>query len=1061
MNRFFRSLKTKLTIVIILVALPGLLAIVYFSLLAREYALDSALERATKTVEITTTFQTLLINRTKNFLQNLATFPEVMTPNSPECSAYLTDVIKIKDIYANIGIVQLDGNLLCSAKPFNVPVNISDRSYFQHTLTNKSFAIGGYQLDRASGVTTINFAYPVIDPNSDKIVGVAVAAISLNWWSKQLSESHLPKHAVAYITDLQQNIIASFPVKDELLGTPVDEVQPNLKAYQFESHPNIKTFLSSDQHLKVFVERPLFTDDKRVTLSVGIPFETKLSDINETLLSTSLVLILIVVLMFLVATWGIKKSLLTPLNILLKSTKKLEAGEEIGCLSPIGASELYDLQTHFISMAKTRLDAENRLKHSQQALQKSEDLHLSHIRNTPLGCISWDKDFVCTSWNKSAENIFGYKSHEAIGQHALKLIVEPQLRSNINKLYDLILTQKGGSFVSNENITKSGESLVCEWHNTIIQSENGSLIGVTSLVQDITKNKKVEAQLTLAASVFSQANEGIIITDTTGTIIEVNNSFVEITGYSREEVIGKNPNILKSNQQSQEFYRQLWKSINENDSWSGEVWNKRKNNEIYPQLLTISAVYDDDKKLKNYVAIFTDISEIKEKQNQLEHMAHFDVLTDLPNRSLLADRLNQSILFSKRSKTQVAIVFLDLDGFKEINDKHGHSVGDELLVVFADRLKDILREHDTLSRYGGDEFVIVLSELESNQDFHPIVERMLNAASSPFTLGRHVLKLSASIGVTVYPCDHTDAEQLIRHADQAMYIAKQKGKNCYHVFDIESEDAITNHHVILQNIAAALKKREFVLFYQPKVNMATGEIIGLEALIRWQHSTRGLLSPYEFLPFIENHQLGIEIGEWVIEEALKQLNMGDKTSTQLPISVNISALQIQQHDFTERLESLLSAYPNVAPANLQIEILETSEIGDLDRVSERMKNCLKFGVSFAIDDFGTGYSSLTYLRRLPVDVIKIDQTFIRDMLEDPEDRAIVEGIIALAKSFNRAVIAEGVETIRHGSMLLQMGCELAQGYGIARPMPAEQLGEWVKSWTPDIEWRNQKTSNKS
>lgn len=1054
MNRLFRSLRSKLSVLIILVALPGLLAIIYFSLLAREYALNSALEEATKTVEITTTFQTLLINRTKNFLENLSSIPKVMSPDAPECSAYLADVIKYKDIYVDIAVAQTDGKLTCSANPIGLSLNIAKRSYFQQALNNKNFAVGGYHLDSTTGIATINFAYPVIPPQSDTVVGVAVAAISLNWWSKQLSESHLRNYSVAYITDQQQNVIASYPVRDELLGTPIAEVQPSLEAYKFESDPDVKAYLSTEQHLKVFVKKPIFTGDGQITLSVGIPFETKLSDINETLLSTSIILVLFVVLMFLVATWGVNKSLLTPLNTLLQSTKKLEAGEDIGRLSPNGASELYNLQKHFISMAKTRLDAENRLKHSQQALQKSENIHLNHIQDTPLGCISWDKDFICISWNKSAENIFGYQSHEAIGQHALKLIVEPQIRSEIDKLYNLILTQKDGTFVSNENITKSGEAIVCEWHNTIIYSENGTVLSVTSLIQDITKNKKAEAQLTLAASVFSQANEGIIITDTKGKIIEVNNSFIEITGYTREEVIGKNPNILKSNQQSQEFYRLLWKSINEEGKWSGEVWNKRKNNEIYPQLLTISAVYDDDRKLKNYVAIFTDISEIKEKQHQLEHMAHFDVLTNLPNRSLLADRLNQSLLFSKRNNTLVAIVFLDLDGFKEINDKHGHCVGDELLVVFADRLKDILREQDTLSRYGGDEFVIVLSDLESTEDFPPIVERILKAASSPFTLGGNVLKVSASIGVTVFPLDQTDAEQLIRHADQAMYIAKQKGKNCFHLFDIESEDAITNHHVILQNISTALSNREFVLFYQPKVNMRSGEIVGLEALIRWQHPTRGLLSPYEFLPFIENHQLGIEIGEWVIQEALNQMETWNKTSMQLPISVNISALQIQQDNFTERLEALLSASPNVAPANLQIEILETSEIGDLDRVSEKMNNCLKFGVNFAIDDFGTGYSSLTYLRRLPVDIVKIDQTFIRDMLVDPEDRAIVEGIIALAKSFNRKVIAEGVETVSHGSVLLEMGCELAQGYGIARPMPANHVYEWTKTWTPDIEWQS-------
>ena len=544
-----------------------------------------------------------------------------------------------------------------------------------------------------------------------------------------------------------------------------------------------------------------------------------------------------------------------------------------------------------------------------------------------------------------------------------------------------------------------------------------------------------------------------MITDASGIIIDVNEKFVTITGYGHDEVIGRNPSILSSNRQSPLFYTQLWRSLKEDGYWSGEIWNQRKNNEIYPEQLTINTVHDDDGKVKNYVAVFADITDIKKHQSQLEHMAHYDVLTNLPNRALLADRLNQAIVQSERSKNTLAVAFLDLDGFKDINDTYGHSLGDELLVSLSHRLQDVLRDCDTLSRFGGDEFVVILADLENTQDFTFVLERILKAASKPIIVNNILLKVSVSIGVTLYPMDDVDADQLIRHADQAMYISKQKGKNCYHVFDIESEDAIKKSSESIKDIAKAIKNREFVLYYQPKVNMRTGDVIGAEALIRWEHPERGLLSPIEFLPLIENHILSIDIGEWVINESLTQIATWQKCGLNLVVSVNIGALQLQEQHFTDCLARLLALHSNIEPKNLELEVLETSAIGDIMNASKVMEKCTDLGVSFAIDDFGTGYSSLTYLRRLPADLIKIDQSFVCDMLDDPEDKAIVVGIIALATSFNRKVIAEGVETIAHGTALLEIGCDLAQGYGIAKPMPADNIPHWATNWQPDAAWK--------
>jgi diguanylate cyclase (GGDEF)-like protein len=439
--------------------------------------------------------------------------------------------------------------------------------------------------------------------------------------------------------------------------------------------------------------------------------------------------------------------------------------------------------------------------------------------------------------------------------------------------------------------------------------------------------------------------------------------------------------------------------------------------------------------------------------SDLKLAAHYDLLTNLPNRVLLAERLNQAIKHCQRRNQSLAVAFMDLDGFKAVNDRHGHNVGDELLIEVAKRMRDALREGDTLARIGGDEFIAVMVDLENIEDSEPGLKRLLKAASDPVYLSGAVMQVSASIGVSLYPQDHLDADLLMRHADQAMYVAKQAGKNRYHFFDTTQDNAIKTQGQSIDDIRSALDRREFLLHYQPKVNMHTSEVIGVEALIRWQHPLRGLVPPLDFLPAIEGHALSLELGEWVIDKALSQINQWRSMGFVLPISVNISAYQLQQGNFSTRLAASLAAHPDVNPHYLELEILETSVLSDINQVFDTMSACHDLGVRFALDDFGTGYSSLTHIKRLPTYLIKIDHSFVRDMLEDANDLAIVESVIGLAKTFKREVIAEGVETIEHGVALLKLGCDLAQGNGIARPMPSSNIPEWVSNWKADDSWQ--------
>ncbi|MFC6336404.1 EAL domain-containing protein [Pseudomonas sp. CCM 7891] len=549
-----------------------------------------------------------------------------------------------------------------------------------------------------------------------------------------------------------------------------------------------------------------------------------------------------------------------------------------------------------------------------------------------------------------------------------------------------------------------------------------------------------------AAAIFSE-------TDLAGCITYVNDQFCGISGYSREELLGQNHRILSSGLHPEAFFQGMWSTIGQGRVWRGEICNRAKDGTLHWVDSTMVPLLDEQTgQVQKYVSIRFDVSEKRQLLHTLQWRVGHDVLTGLPNRAYLSELLNQSLEFSRSEDSPLALCMLDLDGFKAVNDGYGHACGDLLLVEVAGRLREIIRGEDVVARLAGDEFVLILRYVRDIDELNGALVRILKAISEPYLILGAQINVFASIGVTLFPLDDEDADTLLRHADQAMYVAKQNGRNRFQLFDVSLEQEVKATRQTVEQIRQALAAGELCLHYHPKVNLRCGTVVGFEALLRWQHPERGLVAPGDFLPLIEQTDLIVDIGEWVMGQALSQMRQWQEAGHYWAVSVNIAARHFQRADFVECLQQLLALHPDVEPHMLDLEIAESVAINHIQRVTQHLEACQALGVQFSLDDFGTGYSSLSYLKRLPTQTIKIDRSFVRDILHDKDDLALTSAVIGLARAFGREVIAEGLETLEHGQLLMRMGCEVAQGYFIARPMPAGEVPAWVDGFAPPVQW---------
>ncbi|MBK1681293.1 EAL domain-containing protein [Rhodocyclus tenuis] len=671
-----------------------------------------------------------------------------------------------------------------------------------------------------------------------------------------------------------------------------------------------------------------------------------------------------------------------------------------------------------------------------------------------------DAEHRVTVWNKACERLTGMPAGEVVGtsDHWRAFYAAPRpcladllidsLTHEIDALYaahDDSLAAHGAHAENWCVMPLLGEKRYLEIDAGPVHDADGRLLAVVETVRDTTEHKRASDLLQLHASVFDNTHEAIAITDASGAILSVNEAFSRITGYSLDESLGRNPRMLKSGLQDAAFYQSLWQSLGEHGQWRGEIWNRRKNGELFPGILTISAVRRASGKVQHYVALLSDISDLRDTQNRLQSLVNHDPLTGLPNRPLVQDRLAQAAAFADRVGMHVALLLLDLDKFKEINELIGHSGGDELLVAVARRLRECVRETDTVSRQGGDEFLIVLTGLADADAAMPFAEKLLERFQTPFLIAGEEVVCSVSIGVAVFPEDGREFETLLKKADRALHGAKADGRNTCRFFDARMNVEAGEGHRLRQGLRRALERNEFVLHYQPQIDLDSGRVIGAEALIRWQHPEFGLVPPGRFIPVVEESGLIVPIGEWVLREACRQgVAWRDAGLPELVIAVNMSATQFRRDDIEQTVIRAL-ADSGHDPALLELELTESILIGDTERVLDTVRRLKLLGLKLAIDDFGTGYSSFSYLKRFAVDKLKIDQSFIRDLQSDPDDAVIVRTIIQMARSLGLRTVAEGVESAEIAQRLRVFRCDEVQGYYFSRPLPADDFAQFLSA----------------
>ncbi|MFZ2540351.1 MAG: EAL domain-containing protein [Gallionella sp.] len=869
----------------------------------------------------------------------------------------------------------------------------------------------------------------------------------LDWLQLGFSElSVRPEIRVALLADEHSKVIAS--TRLNLVGLDLAQV-----AEQYSAQAWLTGILGGDaagltirqtvfaEHNAILLSAPVRLDMPGSGLSqnklgklyiytdVTLPLARHAAHIRTQMQQLMVGFIGLALLIGIVLHWTVTRRVVK----LLRGALRVGEGKLNTIAGVAGPDEIGQLGLAFDGMARKMAQSSAQLRKLSLAVEQS-----------PNSIIIADAKGIIEYVNPHFSAVTGYAAEEVIGK-SMRIHQSGQTPKEVYE--ELWSTISSGRIWRGELLNKSKYGKLY-WEELVISpifDEPGNITHFLSEQVDITARKQAEGQIRLFEKVFTSANEAVMINDADNNILAVNPAFTVITGYTPGEVIGKTPHILASGLTEKSTYQDMWSCIEADGKWQGEVLDRRKNGEIYAEWLSISVLRDEGGKVTHYVALMSDISERKAAEERMAYLAQHDVLTGLPNRLLFQDRLQQAITYAERQHTSVALLFLDLDRFKNINDTLGHHFGDLLLQEVTQRIQQSVRTSDTVSRQGGDEYVIMLPNLNGLGDVVQVINKLIEAIAHPCQLEVHNVHVTTSVGISVYPQDGTDSETLIRNADTAMYQAKEAGRNCYRFFTQAMNRSIARRVGMENKLREALKRNELLLHYQPLVDLRSRQIVAAEALVRWQHPEDGLIPPAEFIPIAEETGMIVTLGEWVLNEACRQNQEWRALGLrEIAISVNLSPLQLHDRNLVNSV-SLALSNSGMSAGALELEITESAMMKNPEQATTMLNKLSKLGIRFSIDDFGTGYSSLSYLKKFPLDTLKIDQSFVRDLTVDNDDAAIVRAVVSIAKSLGLRVIAEGVETAEQLRFLEGLDCEVMQGYYFSRPVPAGEFRMLLES----------------
>ena len=673
---------------------------------------------------------------------------------------------------------------------------------------------------------------------------------------------------------------------------------------------------------------------------------------------------------------------------------------------------------------------------------KDENFYEKAVKNSPMLMCIKDKTGKILMSNESYRKAFIRDMEEIVGKNMEEFIDERSFKEV--KSHDETVFITGEQLEIEEKVVVNGEDKYFDALKYPIIDKNGQIEEIGVVAIEITSLKKDRENIYMNSAVFNTVRDGIFLSDKDGLILNANKAMTEITGYTKEEMMGKRPNLFKSEKHSAVFYTEMWKRLESRGEWRGEIWNKRKNGEVYPAFMSISTINDEKGKFLNYISIMEDLTSIKESQKNIEKLSNYDFLTGFPNQILFKDRLEQAIIHARKHGDMFTILQIDIDNFKLINDTFGYTTGDELIKKAAERINTRVGEFDTISRISGDEFIIIIQELKKIDEAAVIAQKIINDFKSPFEIEEKEIFITVSIGISVYPNDGEESESLMKNSNAALRYSKNQGRSNYQFYSQEQNRESFERLEMESALRHAVEKEEFILYYQPQVDVETQKIIGMEALVRWMHPDLGMVSPAKFIPVAEETGIITSLGEWVLYNACMQNKLWQEQGyDKITVSVNLSPMQVKQSEIIDIIGKIIET-TDLAPEFLELEITEGVLMSHNNSILKRLEDIKSRGIKIAIDDFGTGYSSLSYLRKFPMDKLKIDQCFVREIPEN-DNGAIAKVVIGLAKSLNMKVIAEGVETEEQFEFLKENGCEEIQGYYFGKPLPPAEFEILLKN----------------